>query len=216
MTRAPAGSLVPSTPTRRCGHTRFGCSRGRRVRRAPPSTTSTSRSRGRGARLARAQRERARRTSSNPHFATMRMFTWMPRDPDVFGNPSMPCSASTSRTCIATVRTELHSTPGCGSRSTRSSSGWCTSQRRTGQGLRSRHPRFTAQMRWATSTGQKLGRSSPARERHRDGLQPVGAAVGHSLLEEEVALRPVRVTLHHGRSSRDSLQRTLPDPRGSS
>ena len=36
----------------------------------------------------------------NPTSRTMRTLTWMPRDPDVFGNPSMPCSASTSRTCM--------------------------------------------------------------------------------------------------------------------
>ena len=72
-----------------------------------------------------------------------------------------PCASRTSWTTPATSRTVAKGTPGWGSRSTRSSSGWSTSARRTGHGLRSRQPRFTAQTMWATSTGQSSSAERP-------------------------------------------------------
>ena len=58
-----------------------------------------------------------------------RTFTWMPRFPLVFGKPLSPCSARTSRAIRATPRTSSNGTPGVGSRSTRSSSGWSRRRR---------------------------------------------------------------------------------------
>ena len=78
---------------------------------------------------------------------------WMPRDPDVFGNPRIPCSSSTSLTVIATSRTVSKPTPSDGSRSTRSSSGRSRSARRTGHGFQSMLLRFVAHTRCAASTG---------------------------------------------------------------
>ncbi len=60
---------------------------------------------------------------------------WMPREPDVFGKPVSPCSARTSRAQAATARTSSKATPGCGSRSTRSSSGWSRSLRADRPGI---------------------------------------------------------------------------------
>ena len=71
--------------------------------------------------------------------------------------------SSTSRTTSAHSRTIANVTPGDGSRSMRSSSGWSTSSARTGHGFRSMQPRFTAQIRSA-------GSSSTA----RSAVRPLG------------------------------------------
>ena len=42
----------------------------------------------------RASASAARRTSPNVHSRVMRTFTWMPREPDVFGQPTSPKSDS--------------------------------------------------------------------------------------------------------------------------
>src|ERR1043165_5632587 len=44
---------------------------------------------------------------ANGHRGSMRALTWMPRDPDVFGQPVSPRSASVVRTTPATSRTWL-------------------------------------------------------------------------------------------------------------
>ena len=75
----------------------------------------------------------------------------MPRDPEVFGQPVSPKSASTSLATMATSLICGHSTPGTGSRSTRSSSGWSRSAARTGCGLRSMQPRLITQASAASS-----------------------------------------------------------------
>ena len=94
--RGRRASGAPTRPRRRCGRGRSGCSR-RRRRGAPPSTTS--RSPARSARsTSRASASAARRTSVNVHFGSIRTLTWIPREPEVFGKPSRPWSASTSRT----------------------------------------------------------------------------------------------------------------------
>ena len=75
----------------------------------------------------------------------------MPRDPEVFGQPVSPKSASTSLATMATSLICGHSTPGTGSRSTRSSSGWSRSVLRTGCGFRSMQPRLITQASPASS-----------------------------------------------------------------
>ena len=99
----------------------------------------------------RASASAARRTSVNDHFGSIRTLTWIPREPEVFGKPSRPWSASVSLTTIATWRTSAKFDSGVGSRSTRSSSGQSRSARRAGHGLKSITPRLTAQTRWAAS-----------------------------------------------------------------
>ena len=91
----------------------------------------------------RASARAARRTSTYPQRRSMRAYTWMPREPEVLGQPVRPWSARTSRVTIATLRTSAQGTPGPGSRSTRSSSGCSVSSPRMGCGLRSIHPRLT-------------------------------------------------------------------------
>ena len=77
---------------------------------------------------------------------------WMPREPDVLGQPTSPTASSDSRVASATSRMWSHGTPGTGSRSTRSSSGWSRSSARTGCGLRSMQPRLTTQASPAASS----------------------------------------------------------------
>ena len=100
----------------------------------------------------RASASAARRTWSNDQRGSMRTLTWMPREPDVLGQPTSPWSASTSRTTSATRRMSSQGTPGTGSRSTRSSSGWSRSSARTACGLRSRQPRLATQASPAASS----------------------------------------------------------------
>ena len=69
----------------------------------------------------------------------------MPRLPDVFGQPTYPISASTSRTIAATALPSPKSVPGWGSMSIRSSSGCSVSARREGQGWKSITAKFAAQ-----------------------------------------------------------------------
>ena len=99
----------------------------------------------------RARASAARRTSGNVQRGSMRTLMWMPRDPDVLGQPVSPRSTSDSWTTSATFRTSSQGTPGMGSRSTRSSSGWSRSSARTGCGLRSMQPRLTIQASCAAS-----------------------------------------------------------------
>ncbi len=101
--------------------------------------------------VSRASVSAASRTSRKVQRGSMRTLMCMPRDPEVFGQPTSPWSASTSRTTMATSTIWLQSTPGIGSRSTRSSSGWSRSSARTGCGLRSMQPRFTTQASAAAS-----------------------------------------------------------------
>ena len=77
---------------------------------------------------------------------------WIPREPEVLGQPTSPTASSASLHTIATSRICDQGTPGTGSRSTRSSSGWSRSSARTGCGLRSMQPRLTIQARPAASS----------------------------------------------------------------
>src|ERR1700681_4176282 len=53
---------------------------------------------------ARARASPARRTSSNVHARSMRTLTWIPREPDVFGQPTSAKSARVAWTTRATSR----------------------------------------------------------------------------------------------------------------
>ena len=46
--------------------------------------------------ISRANASAQRRTSRKPHFGSIRQATWMPRLPDVFGQPTKPSSSSVS------------------------------------------------------------------------------------------------------------------------
>src|SRR5438132_887400 len=75
------------------------------------------------------------------------------REPDVFGQPVSPKSRSVAWATPATARTWGHFTPGTGSRSTRSSSGWSKSSARTGCGCSSRQARLASHTSAAASRG---------------------------------------------------------------
>ncbi len=100
----------------------------------------------------RARATAARRTLSNDQRGSIRTLMWMPREPDVLGQPTRPLSLRTSRTTRATRRMSSQATPGPGSRSTRSSSGCSRSSARIACGFRSRHPRLATQIRPAASS----------------------------------------------------------------
>ena len=122
-TRARRASAAPTRPRRRCGPWRSGCSRGRR-RGAPPSTTCWWRASGARRSTSRASASAARRTWSKVQRRSMRTLTWMPREPEVFGQPRRPKLVERRRARPAPPRARASQlTPGPGSRSTRSSSG---------------------------------------------------------------------------------------------
>ncbi len=102
-----------------------------------------------------------RRTSGKVQFGSMRQAMWMPRLPDVFGQPVKPSSSSTSRTRSATFFASLKVVPGCGSTSIRSSSGLSTWARRDGQGWKSIVARLAAQATCATSVTQSSSACRP-------------------------------------------------------
>src|SRR5216683_303737 len=118
----------------------------------------------------------------------------MPREPEVLGQPVSPMSSSTPFAASVTSRTCDHGTPGIGSRSIRSSSGWSRSSLRTGCGLRSMQPRLTTQASWAAS---RTTISSAVR--------------GRSLLEEGLPLGPVDKALERHRALGDAPQGALGD-----
>ena len=76
-----------------------------------------------------------------------------PRPPEVFGQPCMPNSASSSRTCGATHTASEKSVPGCGSRSMRIWSGDSTSALTTGHGWKVSVPRLAHHATTATESG---------------------------------------------------------------
>ena len=102
---------------------------------------------------------------------------------------SMPSSSSSARTSRAASRTSSKSTPGCGSRSMRSSSACSGSSARFGHTWKPRQPRFTAHAMCARSA------ATSARDVVPFGVLTIvvssqsGASVGHPLLEERRALR---------------------------
>ena len=109
----------------------------------------------------RANASAQRRTTGKSHFGSIRQATWMPRLPEVFGQPVHPISSSVSRTTAATRLPSSNEVPGCGSMSIRSSSGLSTSARRDGQGWKSTTARFAAQATCATSVTQSSSACRP-------------------------------------------------------
>ena len=109
----------------------------------------------------RASASAAARTVVKSHCGWMRTMMCIPREPDVRGKPTSPCSRSTSPASSATRRTRSHGASGIGSMSTRSSSGWSRSARRTGCGFQSTLPSETAHSRCAASTGTSSSASRP-------------------------------------------------------
>ena len=147
--------------------------------------------RDRGARrsTSRASASAARRTSRNVQRGSMRTLMWMPREPEVFGQPTSPTSSSASLTTSATSRTCVQGTPGTGSRSTRSSSGWSRSSARTGCGLRSMQPRLTTQARPAASSRTISSAVRPDGKVSSTVWIQSGRLSGRALLEEGLLRR---------------------------
>ena len=136
---------------------------------------------------------------------------WMPREPDVFGQPTSPWSVSTSRATMATSTIWRQSTPGIGSRSTRSSSGCSRSSARTGCGLRSMQPRLTTQASAAASGHDDLFGRIARRVVQRRGLDPFGPLLGRALLEERLLRDALHEPLEHHRPAADAAQRAVGD-----
>ena len=147
-TPAHRAARAPRTRSRSCNRARSRCNRGTR-RGVLPSTTCSSRSSARAARpraRARARHAARDRTASA---GSMRTQMCTPREPEVAGptDGGRDRPAPRARPPAPQPRSNYgHSTPGTGSRSMRSSSGWSMSSRRTGCGLRSNaaevdHPR---------------------------------------------------------------------------
>ena len=142
--------------------------------------------------ISRANASAQRRTTGNSHFGSIRQATWMPRLPEVFGQPVQPISASVSRTTTATCFASPKSVPGCGSMSIRSSSGRSTSARRDGHGMEVddrevRRPGDLRDLGDAELVGVPAGREGDARR-----LDPLGPLLGHALLVDHLALDAVR------------------------
>ena len=133
----------------------------------------------------------------------------MPRDPEVFAQPVSPKSASTDRATSATATICGHSTPGTGSRSTRSSSGWSRSEASTGCGFRSMQPRLATQASPAASVQHHLVGRAPGRKAKLDGRDPVRPRARRPLLEERLRLRPVHEPLQRHRPASNPAQRPV-------
>ena len=136
---------------------------------------------------------------------------WIPREPDVFGQPTSPTASSDSRATSATSRICDHGTPGTGSRSTRSSSGWSRSSARTGCGLRSMQPRLTTQARPAASSMTISSAVRPDGKVSVGGPDPLGPVLGRPLLEERLARGAVDEPLERHRPAAGAAQRPVGD-----
>ena len=94
-------------------------------------------------------------------------------------------SASSSRATSATRRASANVVPGCGSRSSRSSSGWSTSGRRTGHGWKRqrthlRRPDQRRRLGRAELVGRAPARKGDRRRSRRSRARPWAAASGRS------------------------------------
>ncbi len=112
---------------------------------------------------------------------------------DTQSRSAMPSSRAASRA-------SSNATPGCGSRSMRSSSAWSGSSACAGHTWKPRHPRFTAQMTCARSAITSASEVVPFGVLTIVGLEPVGPGFGYPLLEEGRAGRAVRKALHEDRA----------------
>ena len=113
----------------------------------------------------------------------------MPREPEVFGQPTSPKSSSVACTMRATSRTCAHVMPGTGSRSTRSSSGWSRSSARTGCGCSSRHARFAIHASAAASRGTTSSAVRPDGKCSGHDVDPRRPRLRRALLIEELLRR---------------------------
>ena len=160
-----------------------------------------------GASTSRARASAARRTSAYVQRGSIRTLMWIPREPDVFGQPTSPTASSASRQTSATSRICGHSMPGTGSRSTRSSSGWSRSSARTGCGFRSMQPRLTTQASPAGSSRTISSAVRPDGKGQLGGPDPVGRVVGRPLLEERLLRDPVDEPLEGHRPAAGAAER---------
>ena len=195
----------------RSGRGRSGCSRSTPARRAPPSTTSRWRATGISRSTARASASAARRTSVKSHRGSMRTFTWMPRDPEVFGKPTSPWASSTSCTTPATWRTASNGTPGLRIEVDAQLVGVVDVVAADRPRVQVEAPEVHRPHEVGDVDRAQLVGGAAARERDPHGLQPLGALLGHPLLEERLAERAVGEALQHGRALEDAAQGALAD-----
>ena len=179
----------------------------------PPGSRDESASR---RSTSRANASAQRRTSGNVQLGSIRQATWMPRLPEVFGQPTKPISSSTSRTTPATRFASAKSVPGCGSTSIRSSSGLSTCARREGHGWKSIVPEVRGPGDLRELGDAQLVRVAARRERDARDLDPVGAVLGHALLVDRLALGPAGMALQLRRPLVQRADDPVADRRGSS
>ena len=133
----------------------------------------------------------------------------MPRDPEVFGQPVSPKSASTSAATMATSLICGHRTPGTGSRSTRSSSGWSRSAARTGCGLRSMQPRLITQASAASSVTTTSSAVRPEGKLSSTVWTKSGRFSGARFWKNGSPSAPLHEALQRHRPAADAAQRPV-------
>ena len=149
----------------------------------------------------RASVSAASRTCLKSHCGAIRTRMCSPRDPLVFGQPTRPTSSSTSRATIATSTICDQSTPGIGSRSTRSSSGWSRSSARTGMRVQVEAPEVDDPGEAGGIPDHRLfGRRAAGVVQGR-GVDEVGVVLGHALLEERLLVDALDEALEHHRAA---------------
>ena len=121
--------------------------------------------------------------------------TCSPSDPDVFGTPTAPTFASSSRSQRATSSTVSNEVPGIGSRSKATWSGAM-------QRLHAREPGVLRDGRQLRHVEQRLERPADRAARHvvvRQHLDTDAGRhlVGRAMLVERLAAHAVRIPLHH-------------------
>ena len=136
---------------------------------------------------------------------------WMPRDPEVFGQPTSPTASSDSLQTIATSRICGQATPGTGSRSIRSSSGMV-------QVVGADRVRIEVDAAEVDDPDQggrlvdhDLVGGAPGRERQLGGPDPVGRVVRRPLLEERLLGDAIDEPLEGHRPATDAGQRPFGD-----
>ena len=201
----------PSTPRRRCGPSRSGCSRGTR-RGAPPSTTCWWRCPARGVRPRGPARRAARRTSGNVHRGSIRAYTWNPREPEVFGQPVSPKSVEhLARRPARRRRICSHADAGDRVEVDAQLVGMIEVVGAHGVRVQVDAAEVDDPRELRRVAHDDLVRGPARRERQLDRLDPLRPGLRRALLEEELPLRPVHEALQRHRPALHPAERAVRD-----
>ena len=124
-------------------------------------------------------------------------------------SPTRPRSTSVARTSVATSRICDHPTPGTGSRSTRSSSGWSRSSARTGVRVQLEAREVGHPHQGGGVTRHHFLSLSPRRKLERDDFDPWRPGFRRTLLVEVLAADAVGVAHQHIRPMAGAAERAL-------